>query len=60
MNKITIKNIKDYNRLQKYCTTTKVHGKLYKERLKELQKITLKLLIFEKEIKKWLKRKYRQ
>ena len=52
MNKITIKNIKDYNRLQKYCTTTKVHGKLYKERLKELQKITLKLLIFEKEIKK--------
>ena len=28
-----------YERLYKYCTTTRVHGKLYKERLKELQQL---------------------
>ena len=33
-----------YEKLYRYCTTTRVHGKLYKEKLKELQQITLKLL----------------
>ena len=33
-----------YNKLYKYCTTAKVHGQLYKERLKELQQLTVKEL----------------
>lgn len=33
-----------YNKLYKYCTTARVHGQLYKERLKELQQLTVKEL----------------
>lgn len=40
---------KEYEKLYKYCTRTKVHGTVYKERLKRLQQLTLKLL--KKEIK---------
>lgn len=32
----------DYEKLYKYCTSAKVHGKLYKEKLKKLQQLTLK------------------
>lgn len=32
--------IKHYNKLYKYCTTAKVHGSIYKKKLKELKNIT--------------------
>lgn len=44
--------IKEYEKLYKYCTTTKVHGKLYKERLKQLRQLTLKMLRFEIDVLK--------
>lgn len=31
---------KHYNKLYKYCTTAKVHGDIYKKKLKELKDIT--------------------
>lgn len=39
-----IEDVSNYERLYRYCTTTKVHGQLYKERLKELQQLTVKEL----------------
>lgn len=35
---------KEYERLYRYCTRTKVHGAVYKEKLKKLQQLTFKLL----------------
>ena len=43
-----------YNKLYRYCTTAKVHGQLYKERLKELQQLTVK------ELKRCQRRKCRR
>lgn len=31
---------KHYNKLYKYCTTARVHGSIYKKKLKELKNIT--------------------
>ena len=38
------KTLTEYEKLYKYCIRTKVHGAVYKEKLKRLQQITLKLL----------------
>ena len=32
--------IKYYNKLYKYCTNARVHGQLYKQKLKELKNVT--------------------
>lgn len=32
--------VKHYNKLYKYCTTARVHGAIYKKKLKELKNIT--------------------
>lgn len=37
-----------YEKLYKYCTRAKVHGAVYKERLKRLQQMTITLLRKEK------------
>lgn len=33
-----------YEKLYKYCTTARVHGSIYKKKLKELQQLTVKEL----------------
>lgn len=38
---------KHYNKLYKYCTTSKVHGSIYKKKLKELKNITTIFLMKE-------------
>lgn len=34
----------NYERLYKYCTTARVHGSIYKKKLKELQQLNIKAL----------------
>ena len=45
--------IKEYEKLYRYCTRAKVHGAVYKEKLKRLKQLTLTLL--RKEIKRCIK-----
>lgn len=45
--------MKRYEKLYRYCTSTKVHGAVYKARLKELQQLTLKGLLQCRNIKKY-------
>lgn len=48
-----------YEKLYKYCTTRHSKGQLYRDRLKELQRLTVKALR-ELYIKWQERRKYRQ
>ena len=44
---MTRRELKRLNKLYKYCTTTRVHGALYRVRLRELQILTVKALTKE-------------